>query len=374
MNADFARLLRNMVDGDASDMYLKVGEFPQLRVHGELISCKRPAVTDETIAAYLAEVLTEPQLRRFDEAPDLDVALVGPNNERYRINCFRQRGHTGMVVRWVRGGSLSLDALGLPRVLGKWSDALSGLVIVAGPTGSGKSTTLSAMIELMNSRTPRRHIVTIEDPIEYVYTDNTCLIEQREVGYDTRSFADALRHVVRQTPDVILIGEMRDLETMKVALSAAMTGHLVLTTLHTTDALGTVERILHYFPPQEQQFVRVELSQSLVGIMCQRLVPNASTGGRLPATEILSATPLVRKHLLEGDTAALAELLHGSRDPEVESFQRALARLVGAGLIAPEAALAHSSDPTELELHLDGMYSGTDSIREARESSSPGLL
>ena len=359
----FERLLAKTVDRDASDLFLKVGQVPNVRRHGELHALDESTISDAAMEAYLHCVLTEPQRTRFAGAPDIDVAYRARSGERFRVNCFRQRGHIGMAIRWVRGGDLSLDGLHLPPVLAEWAERRHGLVIVAGPTGSGKSTTLCAMIELMN-RGRRRHIVTIEDPIEYLYVDDACLIEQREVGYDTNSFADALRHVVRQAPDVIVIGEMRDLDTMRGALAAAMTGHLVLTTLHTTDALSTIDRLLNYFPPDQQRFVRVELAQSLVGVLCQRLVPTPDGAARLPATELLPGTTLVAKYIHDGDAAGLAELLHSGRITEVESFQRSLARLVKAGMISRDAALAHASNAPELELHLDGFYSGADSIRQ----------
>ena len=370
MTSPLEPLLRKMVELDASDLFLKVGQVPNVRRHGALAELKRPVVTEANMAAYLECVLMEPQRDRFRTDPDLDVAYLSATDERYRINCFRQRGHVGMAIRWVRGGNLSLDALRLPPLLADWAERRHGLVIVAGPTGSGKSTTLSAMVEHMN-RGWRRHIITIEDPIEYLYTDNTCLIQQREVGYDTNSFADALRHVVRQAPDVIVIGEMRDLDTVRVALSAAMTGHLVLTTLHTTDTLGTVERLLNYFSSEQQHFVRVELAQTLVGVLCQRLVPMKDDPGRIPATEILAGTALVGKYLQDSDTAALADLLHSGRTTDVESFSRSLARLVDAGLITREAALSHATYPDDLEVRLEGLYSGADSIRQ-RETPSAG--
>lgn len=362
MRDTFEKLLATMVQVDASDLFLKVGQQPTLRVHGELRTLKQVAATDEAMQQFLTIVLSEAQRARFGTHPDLDLGYRSSTGEQYRVNCFRQRGHVGMAIRWVRGGDLSLDALHLPPVLASWAECRRGLVIVAGATGSGKSTALSSMVELMNAGR-RRHIVTIEDPVEYLYEDKTCLIEQREVGVDTNSFADALRHVVRQSPDVILIGEMRDLDTMRVALAAAMTGHLVLTTLHTTDVLATVERMLNYFPPDEQRLIRVEMAQSLVGILCLRLVLATDGHGRVPASEVLSATPLVQKYLRDGDTSALADLLHSGRTPGVESFQRSLARLAQDGSITRESALAHSAYPDELELHLQGMFSGSDSVR-----------
>ncbi len=369
MSKGFQELLRIMVEMDASDLYLKVDQVPYVRVYGAVQPLEHRVLTAEHLAQVLALVLTEPQREGFAQRPDLDVAYRSADGERFRVNCFRQRGHIGMAIRWVRAGDLSLEALHLPPVLGEWAEYRRGLVIVAGATGSGKSTTLSAMVELMNAGRAR-HIVTIEDPIEYLYADRQCLIEQREVGYDTNSFSDALRHVVRQSPDVIVIGEMRDLDTMRVALGAAMTGHLVLTTLHTTDAMSTVERLLNYFPPDQQQFVRVELAQSLVGILCMRLIETADGTARIPATELLTATALVQKYLQAGDTSGLAELLHSGRTPEVESFQRSLTRLVQAGAISREAALAHAPNADQLELHLSGMYSGGEAMRQQAASAA----
>ena len=281
---------------------------------------------------------------------------------RFRINLFRQQGHIGMVARHVRDEDLSFEGLFLPDIVREMSELPRGLVLLTGATGSGKSTTLAAMIQHIN-HTFHKHVITVEDPIEFMYADDKCVINQREVGFDTKSFGDALKHVVRQSPDVILIGEMRDNDTMMTAISAAETGHLVLSTLHTADVSGTLDRIVNYFPDHLKPQVRQELALSLQGIISMRLLPRSDGRGRIPALEILRATPSVRKALQEGQVGKLKELMQNGGEWGMCTFNQSLVRLFKKKKVSYNVALTASSSPEEFKLNADGMYTGSASIQ-----------
>ncbi len=357
-------LLRKMKDHNASDLYLKVGVTPSIRVHGSVrrLETVEP-LSDEQMQKTAQSILNEHQWSLFCERPDLDLSYHLDDNLRYRINVFRQKGHIGMVIRLIHDSELSFQNLHLPQVIREFAEAPRGLVIVTGATGSGKSTTLAAMVQHIN-RNYFRHIMTVEDPIEYIHDDDKSIINQREVGYDTNCFRDALRHVVRQSPDVILIGEMRDQETMMTAISAAETGHLVLTTLHTIDVHHTLDRIINYFPDYQQEQVRQELSMSLLGIISMRLLPRKDGTGRVPAMEILRATPTIRKALAAGEHWRMKELMQKGGDLGMQTFNQSLVELYREGLVDYEDALAASSNPEEFKLNARGMYTGTESITQ----------
>lgn len=352
-------LLQILVENKGSDLHIQVGDPPRGRIRGELVSFPVEPLSMEDTRRLAKEVLPEEEkFAAFEKAHEYDSAIALDGLGRFRVNLFFQRGRIGMVLRTIGTKILTLDDLHLPEVLKKICEADHGLVLVTGATGSGKSTTLAGMIDYINSTRPD-HIMTIEDPIEFVHQNKTSLINQREVGSDTPSFASALKYVLRQDPDVILIGEMRDIETVSVALTAAETGHLVFGTLHTQDAAQSVERILNLYPADKVQQVRMQLSLGLQAILCQRLVPKADGKGRAAAIEILIATPLVRKLLLEGVTTKLPAAIQSSQSEGMQTFNQALVKLVQAGDISEQDALTATSKPDELKLNLKGIYSGT---------------
>jgi twitching motility protein PilT len=365
MQAKLSDIFEQMTLLKASDCFLKCGEEPFFRVTGEIRRTKFDALTDEDIQGFMAEVMTEYQIKHFADDPDIDLAYNTESGHRFRVNVFRQLGHAGMVVRLIPSENLSFDFLHLPAVVREFAEMPRGLLIVSGATGSGKTTTQAAMIDHINNNF-RKHIVTIEDPVEFIHTDKKSLINQREIGYDTNSFADALKHVVRQSPDVILIGEMRDLDTMLVALSAAQTGHLVVTTLHNTDTSQTIDRIINYFPEYMRHQIRLELSLCLLGVVCQRLLPRKDGRGRIPALEIMRATPVIKKLLLEGNTKEIPDYVKEGGEFGMQTFNQSLLNLFQEGLVSYEDALQNASNPEEFKLNAQGMFTGTDAMRAGR--------
>jgi twitching motility protein PilT len=354
-------LLSATVRARASDLLLKTGAPPVFRVDGllrrdVLPEDQRAATLDDGFMAQaLATVLDEDDQKTFDGEGEADAAYELPEVGRFRVNAFRQRGQIGLVFRHVLKVIPTLEELNLPVAqLRKLCSRQRGLVLVTGVAGSGKSTCLAAMVDYINS-TSHRHIVTIEDPIEYVHEDKRSLIEQREINLDTRSFASALKHCVRQSPDVILIGEMRDAETMEAALSAAETGHLVLSTLHTVNAVQTVERIMGYFPPSMRDLIRLQLAMVLEGVISLRLLRRSGEAGRVPAVELLIATPTTRELLQQGRTRQLPAALREGAYFGAQTFGQALKHLIDEGLVAEEEALAAADNPEELKLELKGI-------------------
>ncbi|OGH61460.1 MAG: hypothetical protein A3G34_04685 [Candidatus Lindowbacteria bacterium RIFCSPLOWO2_12_FULL_62_27] len=354
-----AYLLQILVENKGSDLHIQAGDPPRGRIRGELVAFPVEPLPPEEVVRLAKEALNDSdRYAQFEKAHEFDSAVAIEGVGRFRANLFFQRGRIGMVLRQIPTKIASIDDLNLPPVLKKICEAGQGLVLVTGATGSGKSTTLAAMIDYINATRPE-HIMTIEDPVEFVHQNKMCLINQREVGADTPSFASALKYVLRQDPDVILIGEMRDIETVSVALTAAETGHLVFGTLHTQDCAQSVERILNLYPADKIQQVRMQLSLGLQAILCQRLVAKADGKGRAAAIEILIATPLVRKLLLEGVTSKLPAAVQAATSEGMQTFNQALVKLVQAGAISEEDAIAASSKPDELKLNLKGIYSGT---------------
>ncbi len=344
-----AALLRRMVERKASDLHLKADSAPVLRIDGELEPQDLPPLSAAAMSAILEEITDDEQRERFDEEKELDFAHLAPGGiGRFRVNAALQRGSVTLAFRLVREDIPSVEDLGLPAIAGSLALKRRGLVLVTGPTGCGKSTTLAAMIGHLNER-ERRHIVTIEDPIEYMHQNKRCLISQRELGPDTKSFADALKHALRQDPDVILVGEMRDLATIAAALTAAETGHLVLATLHTPNAPQTIDRIIDVFPPHQQQQVRAQLAMALEAVLCQTLVPRAGGAGRVPAMEIMVATSAIRSLIREGKTHQLLSVIQTGAQSGMCTLDQALAALYRAGVIGAEAALEHSQSPDEVK-------------------------
>src|SRR5574340_460302 len=304
--AEIDSLLRMMTENGSSDLHLKVGSPPAVRISGKLLVLRDlPVLTPEATRALALSMMDERQKSSFSNHSEIDFAYSLTGVGRFRVNVFHQRGSVGMTLRRVTSDRNGIEALGLPVVVRRLAEEPRGLVLVTGTAGSGKTTTLAAMIDHIN-HTREGHIVTIEDPIEVLHQDVKCIINQREIGIDTESYADALRHVVRQDPDVVLIGEMRDHETVSAALTAAEIGNLVLSTLHTIDATETINRIVDFFPPYQQHQIRITLAGSLRGILCQRLV-RRSTGGRIPAMEIAVNTGRIADRILSPDTTSTIE-------------------------------------------------------------------
>ncbi len=350
-------LLQEMVERSASDLFLKTGVSPHCRVDGRIQPMDYGELGMEDVQEIAYGMMTEEQIERFEKIPELDLALGIRGVGRFRVNLFRQRGTIAMVFRHISTPDFNFGDLNLPDSVRQLSEKNRGLILVTGTTGSGKSTTLATMINHINQHR-KCHIVTVEDPIEFLHNDHEAIISQREVGFDTKSFADALRHVLRQAPDVILIGEMRDLETVNTAIAAAQTGHLVLSTLHTIDAVQTVERIINFFPAYLHQQIRMEMALGLRGVISQRLLPLKRGNGRVPACEILVATPLVKKLLNEGKTMELLPCIEDGGHWGMQSFNQSLFQLIQKELVTYEAALAYATSPEELRLMVEGITSG----------------
>ncbi|TFD22785.1 PilT/PilU family type 4a pilus ATPase [Cryobacterium lyxosi] len=338
--------LREVVVQSASDLHVTVGAPPCIRLDGGLRPIAGAAVWKrDKVATALFSLLTREQRRQFEEELELDFAYT-TSGARFRVNYFQQRGSVGGAFRLIPGEIKQLGELGVPDAVAQFAQLPRGLVLVTGPTGSGKSTTLAALIDLVN-RTRADHIVTVEDPIEFLHQHQKSLINQREVGHDTHSFASALKHVLRQDPDVILIGELRDLETVSVALTAAETGHLVFATLHTQDAAQTIDRVIDVFPPYQQGQVRAQLAATLQGVVCQALVKKVG-GGRVVATEILIVTPAVANLIREGKTYQIASAMQAGRALGMHTMDQHLAELVNAGSITRKAAEDKAQDQESL--------------------------
>lgn len=341
-------LLKLMVDNKASDLHLAVGSPPSARIDGTLKPFEGMEILkNDPLTQILYKVLTDEQKNILETTRELDFSFSIPGLSRFRGNILFQRGTIGAVFRAIPSRPMTLEELNLPPIVKELCDKPRGLVLVTGPTGSGKSTTLAAMIDYIN-RNRAEHIVTIEDPIEFLHKSQKSIIRQRELGSDTLSFAEALKHVLRQDPDVILVGEMRDLETISLAVTAAETGHLVFATLHTTSASSTVDRVIDVFPGHQQQQIRMQLSTTLEGVISQTLVPKKEGKGRVCAMEILIGVPGVRNIIREGKTHQLVNMLQSGSQQGMQSLNSALQKLCKDGVITKEAAVSKSSQPDEL--------------------------
>jgi twitching motility protein PilT len=348
---EFNGWLATLVEKDGSDLHVKVGTPPKLRLDGVLDAIDRDPLTHDECEAIGDAIVPPDRREKFDSSGEIDFAYSLPNIGRFRVNVFRQRGSVSAVLRKLRFGGPSFDEMGLPEAIRTLSEEHRGLVLVTGPTGSGKTTTLSAMIEHLN-HTRSCHIVTIEDPIEVLFQDDVASVNQREVGNDTESFLSALRAALRQDPDVILIGEMRDTETVRAALQAAETGHLVMSTLHTVDATETVNRVVDFFPPYQQGQIRLTLAGALKGIVCQRLVPRAD-GGMVPSHEILVNTGRVAERIADPDkTSEIHDVIADGGYYGMVTFDQSVLELVKQGVVTVEAAMAASTNPHDLQLQL----------------------
>jgi twitching motility protein PilT len=365
-------LLRTACENKASDLHLKVGNYPYLRVDGELRALTQyTRISSEDMLNMAFSMMTNRQKQKFKENAELDMAYGVAGLGRFRVNVFQQRGNVGMVLRVIPTKIRTLEELLLPRVIDRICQESRGMVLVTGTTGSGKSTTLAAMVDRINtSRTD--HIITIEDPIEFLHRDKKGFVNQREVEVDTSSFGAALRAALRQDPDVILVGEMRDLETIQTALLAAETGHLVFSTLHTMDATETIQRTIAVFPPPEQKQIRLQLASTLKGIISQRLVRKADGIGRAPAVEVLVATEYIRDCIINPDKTRLIRdaISAGVSQYGMQTFDQSLYDLYSQGLITLEEALGNSTNPDEFKLRIAGISNTADAAREEMERAS----
>ncbi len=362
-------LLKIATERGASDLHLKVGSHPVLRINGKLtpLSEVKKLMQEDTIAMGFS-LMNARQKQKFKDALEIDIAYSVPGLGRFRCNIFQQRGTVGLVLRVIPVKIRTIRDLLLPRVIERICQEQRGLVLCTGTTGSGKSTTLAAMIDFVNTiRT--EHIITIEDPIEFLHRDKKSIINQREIGVDTRNFATALRGALRQDPDVILVGEMRDYETIETALTAAETGHLVLSTLHTLDATETINRIISVFPPHQQKQIRLQLSQVLKAIISMRLVPRQDGNGRVPAVEVLISTPYVRTLIEEKEKTKLIHdaIAAGTSQYGMQTFDQSLFFLHKQELISYDEALKRASSPDEFKLKVQGIQTTADVSREMME-------
>ncbi len=362
-------LLKRAVEKNASDLHLKVGSHPHIRIFGNLIPLvdSRRLTQDDTLRMAF-ELMNDRQKEKFKRNLEIDIAYSVPGLGRFRCNIFQQRGTIGLVLRVISFEISSIRELNLPAILEKISMEKRGLVLCTGTTGSGKSTTLAAMIDYINNHRTE-HVITIEDPIEFLFRDRKCIINQREVEVDTRNFAIALRHALRQDPDIIMVGEMRDYETIETAIVAAETGHLVMSTLHTIDATETVNRIISVFPPYQQKQVRLQLSSVLKAVISLRLLPMADGKGRVPAVEVMISTPYIRDCIVNKEKTHLiqAAIAAGVSQYGMQTFDQSLFKLYQKELITYEEALRHASNPEDFKLKVRGVQSTSDLSREEIE-------
>ena len=350
------RILTYAVRNGASDIHLKVARPPVVRIDGRIRFVGETPLADEHMMAYLAEIMDDRQRAAFLESGDADLALALPGIGRFRVNCLKQRGSVAIIMRHVKSQLPDLGKLHLPiEAVNKVAELRRGLVLVTGTTGSGKSTTLAGIIDMIN-RSRSDHIISLEDPIEFLHEDKNSSIIQREVAIDTRDFKTALRAMMREDPDVILIGEMRDTETFQACISASETGHMVFSTLHTTNAMMTIDRILDLFPPEQHHQVRSQLSLQLSAILSQRLLPAADGQGRVPAVEVMFNSPAIASLIRDNNLKLIPNAIAGGRDQGMQTFNTSLVQLVEKGLIAESDALLASDNPDELSMNLKGIY------------------
>ncbi len=373
------QMLTEMLKRKSSDLHLRVGIRPYLRSNGILEPIDTEPMTVDTMQAVISQILSEEQQKKFQKRNEIDLALSVAKLGRFRINLFRQRGTVGMALRAVNTKIPSFEELHLPEAIRDMASEQRGLIIITGTTGSGKSTTLAAIIDEMNNNRGD-NILTIEDPIEYIFRDKKCIIAQREVGGDTENFATALRQAFRQDPDIILIGEIRDLETMSIALTAADTGHLVMSTLHTLNTLETISRIISFFPPHQHQQIRLLLAGTLRAIVCQRLLKRHDMPGRVPALEIMINTAAIRDCLVDPDKFNnIPDLIEaGTQQYGMQSFDQSIMMLYKKGMISFEEAMSNASNPDDFDLRVKGIVGASDrwvsEKSDASESSLEGQM
>ena len=350
----FYRILKAAVDGGASDVHIKIGTPIILRINRQLIAIEAPTPTAEWVHSVVDNVVPRHAKVRLDEQREVDFSYFAPGIGRFRTNCFQQRGEWCLAMRYVKTQIPSFEELNLLPVLKKIAESPRGIVLLSGTTGCGKSTTLAAMVEHINTHF-KKHVITLEDPIEFVFEDNQSVIEQREIGLDCLSFEYGLKHILRQDPDIIMIGEMRDAHSFSAAMSAAETGHLVLSTLHTTNAPISVGRILDFFTPEERDQIRSQLAATLQAVVCQRMV-NSAGGGVIPAIEIMINTATVRKLIEENRMEKLGAAIETGREDRMQNFNQALFDLVKERKVTEKEALAKASNPETLKMNFQGIF------------------
>src|SRR5438309_5247373 len=371
---NFKSVLQELIQRNASDLHLKVGRPPTLRVNGELEPLGRPPMRPEDLKALAEQLMTPRQVKQFAEEKECDFAIGVPGIGRIRVNLYQQRGSLCYAMRAIPYQARTIAELNLPPVLEEIAMKPRGLVLVTGITGSGKSTALAAMIQYVNEHR-RANIITIEDPIEFLHRDINCHINQREVGTDTANFGQALRRVLRQDPDVILIGEIRDIETLDTALKAADTGHLVFSTLHTTDATQTINRVLSFYPPHQQAEVRFSLASALQAVISLRLVPRADKPGRVPASEVLINTAAVQENMRDlTKSLSIPDLIaQGSVQYGMQSFDQSLFMWYQQGTVSYESAIFYATNPSEFALKVSGVDSGESQAFGGSTTAAAGL-
>lgn len=354
-------VLEKMIAAHASDLHLKAGTPPVVRVDGVLYTLDEPAPTAQDLREVANQLLNEEQRVYFSTHNEIDFAFGVSGLARFRANVFMQRGTAALALRHVPVEVPTLEDLGLPPVVRDLAFSPRGLILVTGRTGSGKSTTLAAMIDTIN-RTTTRNVITVEDPIEFLHRDRLSFIHQREVGLDTQSFHDGLRYVLRQDPDIILVGEIRSLETMSTALMAADTGHLVMSTLHTTDVVQSLQRIISFYPPHQHDEIRMSLAANLRAVISQRLIPRRDSAGRVPSCEVMVSTPTIREYILNPEKIPLIHTIvaEGVTQYGMQTFDQSVLALLREGLITEEEALRNCNNPNELSLKLKGISAASD--------------
>ncbi len=366
-------VLDKMIAARASDLHLKAGTPPVVRVDGVLYTLDEPPPSAQQLREVTHQLLNEEQRAHFASHNEIDFAFGVSGLARFRANVFMQRGTPALALRHVPVEVPSLEDLHLPPIVRELSFSPRGLVLVTGRTGSGKSTTLAAMVDALN-RITTRNIITVEDPIEFLHRDRLSFIHQREVGLDTKSFKDGLRYVLRQDPDIILVGEIRDLETMSTALMAADTGHLVLSTLHTTDVVQTLQRIISFYPPHQHDEVRLSIAANLRAVISQRLIPRRDGAGRVPAVEVMVSTPTIREFILNPDKVPMIHtaVAEGVTQYGMQTFDQSVLQLLREGLITEEEALKNCNNPNELGLKLKGISASSDRTWQPVDAATAG--
>ena len=366
-------VLEKMIAARASDLHLKVGTPPVVRVDGVLYTLDEPAPGADQLRAVVNQLLNDEQRLYFSTHNEIDFAFGVAGLARFRANIFMQRGSPALALRHVPVDVPSLEDLRLPPLVRDLAFTPRGLILVTGRTGSGKSTTLAAMVDAIN-RVTTRNVITVEDPIEFLHRDRLSFIHQREVGLDTRSFHEGLRYVLRQDPDIILVGEVRDLETMSTALMAADTGHLVFSTLHTTDVVQTIQRIISFYPPHQHDEVRMSIASNLRAVICQRLIPRADGAGRVPACEVMVNTQTIREFILNPDKLPMIQsaVAEGVTQYGMQTFDQSVLGLLREGAISEEEALKNCNNPNELSLKLKGISGTSDRMWQPVDAQSEG--
>jgi len=370
------KVLEKMIASRASDLHLKAGTAPIVRVDGVLYTLDEPAPSAQELRDACNQLLNDEQRLYFSTHNEIDFAFGVAGLARFRANIFMQRSTPALALRHVPVEVPTIEELMLPQVVRELAFSPRGLILVTGRTGSGKSTTLASMIDAINNVTTR-NIITVEDPIEFLHRDNLSFIHQRELGLDTRSFHDGLKYVLRQDPDIILVGEIRDLETMRTVLMAADTGHLVLSTLHTTDVVQTIQRIVSFYPPHQHDEVRLSMSSNLRAVVSQRLIPRADSQGRVPAAEVLVNTPTIKEYILSQDKTPMihSAMAEGVTQYHMQTFDQSVLGLLRDGLISEEEALKNCNNPNELNLKLKGIMATSDRtwqpVDAARSNPAP---